>query len=142
MINDDTKELMLSHLQELMADREAYRWPVVLGVSSCLAAASQAVTGSMDTKLKLKWALVWHRVTTNSRPSATSAQPRKQQVNNRSQRRPEPFSEVAQSRVKACEAFNKGQCVNGTAHPTALHVCQYCLHLVNRLCHHTELCCK
>ena len=30
MVNDDTKELMLSHLQELMADGEAYRWPVVL----------------------------------------------------------------------------------------------------------------
>ena len=30
MVKDDTKELMLSHIQELMADGEAYGWPVVL----------------------------------------------------------------------------------------------------------------
>ena len=53
-----------------------------------------------------------------------------------------PFSEVAQPRVQACAAFNKGQCVDGTALQANLQVCRYCLHTVNRLYQHTELFCK
>ena len=40
MVKDDTKELMLSHLQELMADWETYGWPVVLAYYAGLASAS------------------------------------------------------------------------------------------------------
>ena len=44
MVNEDIKGLMLYHLQELMADEEAYRWPMVLAYH----AASRAGLSSVD----------------------------------------------------------------------------------------------
>ena len=141
-VKDDTKQLMLSHLQELMADREAYGWPVVLVYHAAWLQhlkQGRAAWADQDTKLKLRWVLVWHSMAKNPRPHATTAQPCKQPVNTRNQWQPGPFSEVAQPGAKMCEAFNKGQCVDSTVHPAELHVCRYCLHMVNRLCHHTKL---
>ena len=63
-VKDDTKELMLSHLQELMADGEAYGWPVVLAYHAAwLRHLEQGLAAwtDLDTKLKLRQALVWHR---------------------------------------------------------------------------------
>ena len=133
MIDDqDTNGRILTHLQELLADGEAYGWPVVLVYHAAWLQHLQqglAMWRDHNTKLKLRHALVWHRVTPNPKASATSAQPCKQPANVRNQRRQGPFSEVAQPETKACAAFNKGQCVDGTAHPDALHVCRYCLHM-------------
>ena len=81
---------------------------------------------------------VRHSMPTNPRLAVTTAKPHQHPVNTRNQWQPRPFSEVAQPRAKAREAFNKGQCADGTVHPADLHVCRYCLHMVNRLCHHTE----
>ena len=74
-VKDDTKELMLSHLQELMADGEAYGWPVVLVYhAACLQHLKQgrAAWVDLDTKLKLRWALVWHSMAKSPRPVAAS----------------------------------------------------------------------
>ena len=140
---------MLSHLKELMGDGKAYGCPVVLVYHAAWLQhlkqhieQGRAAWADMATKLKLRQALVLHSMAINPRPEPTTAQPRKQPVNTRNQWQPGPFSEVAQPGAEMFEAFTKGQCVDGTAHPAELPVCGYCLHTVNRLCHHTKFFCK
>ena len=64
MVKDDTEELMLSHLQELMANGEAYRWPVVLAYHAAWLQhleQGRAAWTDLNAKLKLRQALVWQR---------------------------------------------------------------------------------
>ena len=140
------KQLILAHLQESIEDGEEYGWSVVL---SCHAVWLQylqqghAMCRDHVTKLKLRHALVWHRVAPSTKAPSASSQPLRQpSAGNRSQKKIGPYSEPAKPRSKACAAFNKGQCVDNTWHPADLHVCSYSLHNVQRLCHHTEQYCK
>ena len=43
-----------------------------------------------------------------------------------------------------CAAYNQGACSNGAQHPKDLHVCSFCLVVINRLCTHQEqfCCCR
>ena len=59
------KQLMLSHLQELMEDVEHYGWPAVTAYHAAWVQhieQGRVAWGDEDMKLKLRWALVLHRV--------------------------------------------------------------------------------
>ena len=132
--SEEIKQLMPTHLQDLMEDGEAYGWSMVLSYhATWLQHLEQgwASWGDHATKLKLSHALLWHLVAPSSNAPAAPSQLCKQPpAANRTQRKREPYGGLAKPRSKASAVFNKGQCAENTSHPAKLHVCSYCFHMV------------
>ena len=85
---------MLSHVQDFMADREAYGWSVVLEYHAAglqHLGQGRSAWENHAMKLKLRHVLVWHRVAPTFRAPASPSQPGKQSPpSNRSQRGLDP----------------------------------------------------
>ena len=139
--------LMLEHLQELREDREHYGWPVVRAYHAAWLKdieQGRAAWGDASAKLRLRRALVWHRVVaqveilhiypapyqlastyqprqTFNRASTTQSQTQVQKGGGVS------FSPPANPEDQACPAFNTGTCFDNSAHLSLSHVCSYCL---------------
>ena len=90
----------------------------------------------LASKLKLGHAFVWHQVVPPIMSPAASLQPCKQPPEIREKL--DPTVSLPSLDAEECAQFNKGQCVDNTSQPDELHVCSYCLHMVQRLCHHTK----
>ena len=81
--SQNIKARMLTHLQEIMEDGEAYGWPVVQYYHAAwLQHMEQGRVSWEDetTKLKLRRALVWHRVLLPTESSSAPSHPTRQQA--------------------------------------------------------------
>ena len=105
--------------------------------------ARQATWDDEVTRLKLRRALVWHRVAPPTKLHLSTNHPSNQPVAaSRAPRCTGPFSDPSQLGDCACIAYNIGLCVNNCAHPRYLHVCSFCLYSVQMVYNHTELHCR
>ena len=49
------------------------------------------------------------------------------------------YSQPSKQGDRACKGFNRGACPDNTSHSIELHVCEYCLKTIQRLCRHAEM---
>ena len=142
------KKLMLAHLQELMEDGEHYGCPAVRAYHAAWLQhmeQGRAACGDEDTKLKLRRALVWHRVV----PVRSSGLHRRDTCHKCASLAPThldggQFSVILQNRGTRRVAVSTMANAHPNAdHPSFLHVCSYCLYTVQCLCYRTEqYCCR
>ena len=126
---------MSTHLAELMADAELYRWEATRSFHSVwLQQLEQSTVTWKDTELRTAYhhTLVWHRLATWSKQASAAA----------GTRNTTPFNVLAKPGAKACQTYNKGGCALAEQHPKELHICAYCLVTLNRLCAYQEKFCQ
>ena len=135
---------MSGHLQEMMEDGETFGWPVVRAYHAVWLQhleQGRAMWHNETTKLKLRRALVWHRIAPSSQPRSTPASTTPQ-APIRALRHMGPFRLTAQPGDQACITYNQGLCTSNAAHQADLHMCSFCLQATHRLCQHYELNCN
>ena len=139
--NQAVKSQMAHHLQKLMADTVLYECDKVRVFHAMFLnqlEQGQATWGDEEAKMRFKRALVWHQ-TTNVTQMATMSAPLPQKMQPRDS---QTYNTTAKLGSNAYQAFNQGNCLDGTAHPNDLHVCSYCLGAVKRLFTHQECYCQ
>ena len=119
---------MSAHLKEIMGDGETFGWPVVrayLVVWLQHLQLGRAMWDDEATRLKLRRALVWHKMAPSSQPSATPA--------TTAPKAPDAWILPTQGAGRVLPTTRV--CAPASyAHPANLHMCSFCLQTAHRLC--------
>ena len=136
--NQAVKSQVARHLQQLTADTELYGWDKVMWHDKVMwlnqLEQGQATWRDEEAKTRFRQALIWHPATTVTLAVTMSAPlPLKKQT-----RDYQIYNAPAEPGSKAYQAFNQGNCLDGTAHPKDLHVCSYILFRSNQEAVHSS----
>ena len=106
----------------------------------CSMELKQARTTFIDEKEKLRfrWALAWHPVT--SSPSATSTT--RPSGSTRQHMPPGKYNTTARPDTKACKTYNESSCNKGATHSAQQHICSHCLSAINHAFPHPKKDCN
>ena len=138
---DSLTDKMDVHLHEMMDDWKTFRWPVGRAYQAVWLQhleQGRAIWNDEVTMLKLRRAVVLHRIAPRPQPSATP-DTNTPQARTRSPRHTAPSVSQLNQGTRLVPPTTR-VCVPAT--PADLQVCSYCLQSVQKLCKHTELECK